>query len=59
MITHSGQGWQYLAILEKGHGRAGKFFERLYTPYGPSFKDEQALKKALTDLEIQAKTLGC
>ena len=28
-IQHSGEGWQYLAILEKGDGRVGKFFERL------------------------------
>ncbi|MEI6237084.1 MAG: peptidoglycan bridge formation glycyltransferase FemA/FemB family protein [Candidatus Saccharibacteria bacterium] len=58
VLLRSGLGWQYLAIVERGDGRAGKYFKRLYTPYGPSYKDTQALKKALDDLENQAKKLG-
>lgn len=58
VILRSGQGWHYLAIVETGDGKAGKFFKRLYTPYGPSYRDEQALKKALIDLEEQAKKNG-
>jgi len=57
IILRSGPGWEYLAILETGDGRVGKVFKRLYTPYGPSYTDKQALKNALDDLENQAKKL--
>jgi lipid II:glycine glycyltransferase (peptidoglycan interpeptide bridge formation enzyme) len=59
IVQRSGSGWQYLAVLETGDGKIGKLFKRLYVPYGPSYKDKQALKKALDDLEIQAKGLNC
>lgn len=58
-IQHTANDWQYLAIEETGYGRVGKIFNRLYAPYGPSFKDKQALKNALKDLESEAKSLGC
>jgi len=58
VILRNGQGWQYLAILESGHGQVGKIFKRLYTPYGPSCEDNQALNNALKDIEDQAKKLN-
>lgn len=45
-----GDGWSYLAILEHGTGNT-----RLYVPYGPEFRDEKALSKALDSLT----KLGC
>ncbi len=58
IIEQSGAGWQYLAILERGDGKVGKHFTRLYCPYGPYYKDDVALRAALTDLEREAKKRG-
>ena len=55
VIERSGDGWQYHAILERGDGKIGRQFKRLYTPYGPSYTNEAALEAALQDLEKQAK----
>lgn len=49
-IRRSGDGWEYLALLEPS-----TFLTRLYCPYGPTVRDEQALSDAITDLRAQAK----
>lgn len=58
VISDSGDGWGYVAILEKGYGRVGKLFSRLYCPYGPFFDNEDSLKNAFDSLNEQAKTHG-
>lgn len=45
VVTRSGRGWKYRAIIEKG--RLGK---RLYCPYGPVCEDEAAFRAALADM---------
>ena len=51
----AGSGWQYLAILEKSYGRVGRFFSRLYLPYGPTFDSTEAFQGALVDLKELAQ----
>ena len=51
VFEREGEGWRYLAIFEKGDGKIGRHFSRLYTPYGPSYDSDQALLEALADLE--------
>jgi lipid II:glycine glycyltransferase (peptidoglycan interpeptide bridge formation enzyme) len=51
VISRSGPGWQYTAVKEYGDGRIGRFFKRLYLPYGPSYMDLDSLRKALVDLD--------
>ena len=55
VFERQGKGWSYLAIVEKGDGKVGRYFNRLYTPYGPSYDSAQALDEALADLEKLAK----
>lgn len=50
VYERSGPGWQYLAVLEKSYGRVGRFFSRLYLPYGPTFDSEEAFVRAIDDL---------
>jgi lipid II:glycine glycyltransferase (peptidoglycan interpeptide bridge formation enzyme) len=57
IIERSGKGWRYLAILERGDGKVGKYFTRLYCPYGPYYEDESSIRQALIDLEEQARSL--
>lgn len=54
VIERSGEGWQYVAIIETGDGFIGSRFRRLYCPYGPYYTSQDALKDALEDLEKQA-----
>jgi len=54
VIQRQGDGWQYLALLERGYGTIGRHFLRLYCPYGPFAVDSKALQVALADLEQQA-----
>lgn len=49
----SGEGWQYLAILESSSG-----FKRLYCPYGPVVTSIDALVEALQSLKDLAKQTG-
>lgn len=44
-FRRSGDGWEYLAILEHGMGNT-----RLYCPYGPSADNEDAFRQALDSL---------
>ncbi len=53
VVSDSGQGWSYLAILEKG-----KINSRLYAPYGPVLESIDALPDALASLAQNAKELG-
>lgn len=53
VITDHGDGWSYLAVVEKG--RLGN---RLYCPYGPAADSPAALTDALTSLKAHAKELG-
>ena len=56
VFEQSGDDWQFNAIAESGHGKAGKLFKRLYTPYGPYATNDTALKTALSNLEQLAKS---
>ena len=58
VIERSGSGWSYVAVLEKGYGKLGKHFSRLYVQYGPYAETKLDLKKALEDLEGVAKSRG-
>lgn len=53
VITNSGQGWSYLAIVERAHG-----IKRLYCPYGPTAGSDTTLSMALDDLKSTAKQHG-
>lgn len=53
VVRDSGDGWSYLAVLEKG-----KINSRLYAPYGPTITKAGTLPAALTSLRTQAKELG-
>lgn len=44
-FRRSGEGWEYLAVLECGTGHT-----RLYCPYGPTARDEAAFTAALESL---------
>ncbi|MDQ5953675.1 MAG: hypothetical protein QG647_411 [Patescibacteria group bacterium] len=55
VFEQSGNGWQFNAIAESGHGKVGKFFKRLYAPYGPYAINDIALTEALNKLEQIAK----
>jgi len=46
VIYKSGDGWSYMAILEKG-----RFNTRLYCPYGPQIDTKKALAPALESLK--------
>lgn len=56
VIERNGEGWRYVAIIEKGDGKIGRFFSRLYCPYGPSYDSTSALLAAIKDLEQLAKS---
>lgn len=45
-FRQSGDGWEYLAILERGKGNT-----RLYCPYGPTARDAEALTAAVASLK--------
>lgn len=49
VVTDSGDGWSYLAILE-----TGTLNTRLYCPYGPEVSSLEALDAALESLKKQA-----
>src|SRR6187431_941660 len=53
VYERSGDGWQYLAIVE--HGRRGS---RLYTPLGPAVESVAALADAVADLRSLAAESG-
>lgn len=44
-FRQSGEGWEYLAILETGRGNT-----RLYCPYGPSAQDQRSFEEAMQSL---------
>lgn len=45
VFRHSGDGWSYLAILERGTGHT-----RLYCPYGPTATNEASFEEAINSL---------
>lgn len=53
VITLEGEGWSYLAVVERG-----RFNSRLYCPYGPVATRPGALAGALASLREEAKSLG-
>lgn len=55
VITEHGDNWRYSAVLEKGYGKVGGMFTRLYCPYGPFYKDETAKKAVFESLDNLAK----
>lgn len=50
VFTDSGEGWHYLAILERGRGNT-----RLYCPYGPVAGDQKSFDSAVESLKNLAK----
>lgn len=58
VYSKSGNGWEYVAILERGYGRLGKYFKRLYLPYGPTADSMVSMHTALDSLERLAKKVG-
>lgn len=52
-FRQSGDGWEYLAILEQGQGNS-----RLYCPYGPSFDNPNSFELAVKSLTKLGKKLG-
>lgn len=52
-FRQSGDGWEYLAILEQGQGNS-----RLYCPYGPSFGSQKSFKSAIKSLTELGKKLN-
>jgi lipid II:glycine glycyltransferase (peptidoglycan interpeptide bridge formation enzyme) len=50
VIEKSGDGWSYLAIVERG-----QFSNRLYCPYGPTVLSRESLAEAMKDLRKEAK----
>lgn len=53
-FRRSGEGWEYLAILENGGG-----LKRLYCPYGPTVTSERSLRSALESLKALAQSQKC
>lgn len=49
-FRQSGDGWEYLAILEQGNKNS-----RLYCPYGPTAENQRALEDAIDSLKSLAK----
>ena len=49
-ITRSGEGWHYLALVERG-----KINTRIYTPYGPIANSPAAFTEAVASLTEEAK----
>lgn len=58
VFEESGEGWQYVAIVERGYGVIGSRFKRLYAPYGPTAVSIEAMHQAMDDLERLGKTAG-
>lgn len=52
-IRREGDGWSYLAIVERGGG-----LTRLYCPYGPTVESLEALDTALESLKMEANNHG-
>lgn len=52
-IRSEGDGWSYLAIVERGGG-----LTRLYCPYGPTVESLEALDVALESLKMEADNHG-
>lgn len=52
-FRQSGEGWEYLAILEHGTGNS-----RLYCPYGPTANNQRALEEAIESLFSLGKKLN-
>lgn len=59
VVKDSGDGWNYVAIVERGHGLAGTLGPRLYAPYGPTYTNNEALLAALNSLRAQAAQHRC
>lgn len=49
VIREHGESWSYLAVVETGTGN-----RRLYTPYGPQFRNISDFDDAITSLKQQA-----
>lgn len=58
LIEKSGSGWSFRAVVEKGFGKVGGQFSRLYVQYGPFADSEKHLEEALIELEKSAKEHG-
>lgn len=52
-IRRQGDGWSFLAIVERGSG-----LTRLYCPYGPTVADRASLTTALDALRTEADEVG-
>jgi lipid II:glycine glycyltransferase (peptidoglycan interpeptide bridge formation enzyme) len=55
VIEKSGNGWSFRAVVEKGFGKVGGKFSRLYVQYGPFADSVKHLEDALRELERSAE----
>lgn len=56
IVNKQGSGWSYQAVIGPNPGRIGRFIKGVYLPYGPSFDSPKALKTALDDVSVLAKS---
>jgi hypothetical protein len=56
VYSMSGEGWLFSAVYEKGHGKFGGQFSRLYAPYGPFADSKDRMRAALIALEELAES---
>jgi lipid II:glycine glycyltransferase (peptidoglycan interpeptide bridge formation enzyme) len=55
VIRHQSTNGNFIAFFERSHGKVGKILSRLYVPYGPYAETPEALKVALSEIEMSAK----
>lgn len=55
VINHHIADGDFIALVEKSHGKVGKFISRLYVPYGPTCTTEEELVKSIEQIELYAK----
>jgi lipid II:glycine glycyltransferase (peptidoglycan interpeptide bridge formation enzyme) len=58
VIEEHGTSWSFTAVVEKGFGKVGGQFSRLYVQYGPYADTKKHLKDALSALETVAVKHG-
>lgn len=54
VLRHQSKNGDFIAFVERSHGKVGKLLSRLYIPYGPYIGH----KKHLADLLMEAEELG-
>ena len=54
IIKHQSKNGDFIAFIEKSHGKLGKHLTRLYIPYGPFVDSEKQLSDILSEAEEMA-----